>query len=323
MKAIVQDRYGSTEVLQLREIPRPALEDDRVLLRVKAASVNSLDWRTMRGEPRMFRRQMGGLRAPANPVRGVDVAGVVEAVGKNVTRLGPGDEVFGSAGGSFAEYARSRETTLQPKPRNLSFEEAACLNVTGLTALQGLRDGGRVQPGQRVLIYGAGGGVGSFAVQVAKALGAHVTAVTNTASVDMARALGADEVIDYKKTDFSRTGQKWDVIYDIVGNRAVGDYRRALTPTGTLVIIGGGGGPWLGPVVHMVKAIAMRRFVSQRLVPFISSSKTDDLAAIGQLAESGKLRPVIDRTYPLAEAAAAVRRLEGHTARGKIVITVS
>ncbi|HEY7623755.1 MAG TPA: NAD(P)-dependent alcohol dehydrogenase [Candidatus Limnocylindria bacterium] len=323
MMAVLQDRYGSADVLRLAEIAVPEVLPDRVLLRVRAASVNSLDWRTMRGEPRLFRKAMGGLRAPKNRVRGVDVAGTVVAVGSQVTRFVPGDEVFGSTVGAFAEYARARETSLQPKPQRLSFEEAATLNVAGHTALQGLRDGGRVRAGQRVLIYGAGGGVGTFAVQIAKALGAHVTAASTTRKLELLRSIGADEVIDYTHDDFSRQGRPYDVIFDIVGDRSIGDYRRALTPTGTLVIIGGSGGRWLGPVVHMLKAIAVRRFVSQRLVPFISSTNPEDLAEIRELAESGKLRPVIDRRYPLSEAPAAVRYLEEHNATGKVVITVS
>jgi NADPH:quinone reductase-like Zn-dependent oxidoreductase len=318
MKAVVQDRYGSPDVLRVEEIEKPALADDRVLVKVRAASLNALDWHFMTGEPKIARPSFG-WRRPTQRVRGVDLAGVVEAAGKSVSRLKAGDEVFGNAAAAFAEYVSAPEDQLVTKPSTISFEEAAALPVAGVTALQGLRDKGGLRPGQRVLINGASGGVGTFAVQIAKALGAHVTAVCRTINVDQARSLGADEVIDYTKEDFLRPGQRYDLFFDIGGNRPFAECRRALTATGKLVVAGAA----RSPEIRAVSAMIQTRFGSQPLITFLADVRQQDLLALKELVEAGKLRSAIDRTYPLAETAAAMRYiLEGH-ARGKIVITVS
>jgi len=320
MKAIVSTRYGSPEVMQLQEIDRPAVTDDGVLVRVHAASVNALDWHTLRGEPYVMRLS-GGLRTPKQTVVfGVDAAGTVEAVGRNMTDLQVGDEVFGVRSGAFAEYVSGRNFV--PKPAGLTFEQAAALPVAGLTALQGLRDKGAVKPGQRVLVNGAGGGVGTFAVQIAKALGADVTAVTSTSNVELVGSLGADRVIDYTRDDFTRSGERYDVIFDVGANRPILSYLRALTRTGTLVLVGGSRGRWIGPVARALGALAMSRVVSQTLRPFLSEPTKADLLVLKDLVDAGKLMPVIDRSYPLAEVPAAIRYLETMRARGKVVITV-
>ncbi|MGH3330044.1 MAG: NAD(P)-dependent alcohol dehydrogenase [Nocardioidaceae bacterium] len=323
MKAIVQDTYGSTDVLELRDIDMPEIADDEVLVRVQAAGVDRGVWHLMTGLPYPIRLAGYGLRAPKNPVPGMDVAGVVEAVGKAVTRFQPGDEVFGIAKGSYAEYARAREDRIAPKPANLTFEQAAVVAISGVTALQGLRDHGRVAAGQKVLVIGASGGVGSYAVQLAKAFGAEVTAVCSTSKVDMVRSLGADRVIDYTRDDFADGEQRYDVILDIGGNSSLSRLRRALEPKGTLVITGGEtGGRWLGGYDRQLRALVLSRFVHQQLTTFVSSEDHEDMIVLRELIEAGKVRPVIDRTYALTDAPQAIRYVEEGRARGKVVITV-
>ncbi|HEY4976160.1 MAG TPA: NAD(P)-dependent alcohol dehydrogenase [Gaiellaceae bacterium] len=322
MQAIVNRRYGSPDDLRLQEIDTPALGDDGVLVRVRAASLNPYDWHFMRGLP-YIARPMLGLRKPKKSVPGADVAGQVEAVGKNVTQLRPGDEVFGvGRGGSLAEYVCGAENDFAPKPASLSFEQAAALPMAGCTALQALRDRGNLQPGQSVLINGAAGGVGTFAVQIAKALGAEVTGVCSTPNVDLLRSIGADQVVDYTREDFARSGRRYDLVLDLVANRSLSDLRRALTPEGTLVLSGGGGSRLLGPVGLIFRAKVRSRFVSQRLFSFLAQLGRDDLVVLTELIEAGKVAPVIDRTYPLSEAPEAIRYLETGHARGKIVIAV-
>ena len=324
MKAIVQDRYGTADVLKLEDIDKPKAASGDVLLRVHAASAHIGDWHFMTGLPYLFRIAGSGLRGPKTRVRGTDVAGRIEAVGKNVTQFQPDDEVFGICNGSFAEYATARKDKVAPKPANLTFEQSATVPTTGCTALQGLRDKGKVQPGQKVLIIGAAGGVGSFAVQIAKAFGAHVTGVCSTTKVDLVRSIGADEVIDYTRDDFAETGQRYDLILDIAGNRSVSHLRRALAPRGHVVIVGGeGGGRWFGGIDRQLRASLLSPFVSQRLGTLIGKPKREDLVVLKELIEAGKVTPVIDKTYPLSEVPEAMRYLhEGH-ARGKVVITVA
>ncbi len=323
MKAIVRDTYGSLDVLELSDIDKPEIGDEEVLVRVHAAGVGRDVWHVMTGLPYPIRLAGYGLRAPKNPVIGSDVAGVVEAVGKNVTRFQSGDEVFGIGKGSFAEYARALEDKLAPRPANLSFEQAAVVAISGLTALQGLRDHGKVRPGQEVLVIGASGGVGTYAVQLAKAFGAHVTGVCSTPKVDLVRSIGADHVIDYTREDFAEGEQCYDLILDIGGNSTLSRLRRALAFRGTLIITGGeGGGRWLGGTDRQLRALILSRFVDQKLGTFISKENHEDLLVIKGLIESGKVTPVIDRTYPLAEASEAIRYLEEGYAQGKVVITV-
>jgi NADPH:quinone reductase-like Zn-dependent oxidoreductase len=323
MKAIVHDTYGPADVLEHREIDKPEVADDEVLVRVHAAGVDRGVWHVMTGLPYPIRLAGYGLRAPKTPVLGMDVAGIVKAVGDDVTRFRPGDEVFGIGKGTFAEYTRALESKLAPKPANLTFEQAAVVAVSGLPALQGLRDRGRIGPGQRVLIIGASGGVGTYAVQLAKAFGAEVTGVCTTTKVDMVRSIGADHVIDYRRDDFAEGEQRYDVILDIGGNAALSRLRRALVPKGTLVIAGGEtDGRWLGGSDRQLRALVLSRFVGQTLTTFISSENHKDLLVLKELIESGKVTPVIDRSYPLAEAPEAIRYLEQGHARGKVVITV-
>jgi NADPH:quinone reductase-like Zn-dependent oxidoreductase len=322
MKAIAQDTYGSTDVLVLRDVDQPSIADDEVLVRVRAAGVDRGVWHLMTGLPYPV-RLVSGLRSPKIGVAGVNLAGVVEAVGKDVTRFSPGDEVYGIGKGAYAAYARAPEKKLAPKPTNLSFEAAAAVGVSGLTALQGLRDHGRVEPGQQVLILGASGGVGTFAVQLAKAFGAEVTAVCSTTKVDLVRSLGADHVIDYSREDFADGVQRYDLILDIGGHSSLSRLRRALTPKGTLVIAGGEtAGRWLGGSDRQIRALLLSPFVGQKLRTFICSENHDDLAVLTGLIESGKVVPVIDRTYPLSEVPKAVQYLEEGHARGKVVITL-
>jgi NADPH:quinone reductase-like Zn-dependent oxidoreductase len=323
MKAIVHDTYGSTDVLELRDVDQPAIAADEVLVRVHAAGVDRGVWHVMTGLPYPIRLAGYGLRAPKNPVLGMDLAGVVEAVGKNVTRFAPGDEVFGIGAGAFAEYARVPEKKLAPKPANLSLQEAAVVAISGLTALQGVRDHGRVEAGHKVLIIGASGGVGTYAVQLAKAFGAEVTAVCSTTKVDMVRSLGADHVIDYTRDDFAKGQQRYDVILDIGGNSSLRRLRRALAAKGTLVIMGGEtDGRWLGGSDRQLRALLLSPFLSQKMGTFICKENHEDMLVLKELIEAGKVRPVIDRTYPLSEAAKAVRYLEDGHARGKVIITV-
>jgi NADPH:quinone reductase-like Zn-dependent oxidoreductase len=321
MKAIVQYTYGSPDVLELEEIDKPVVKDKDVLVRVHAAAVNPLDWHNMRGLP-YFLRMGNGLLKPKNSVLGVDVAGHVEAVGKNVTQLQPGDEVFGLSKGAFAEYVCAGEDRLSPKPAKLTFEQAAAVPVAALTALQGLRDRGRMQPGQKVLIVGASGGVGTFAVQIAKSFGADVTGVCSTRNVDMVRSIGADHVIDYTQEDFTQSGRRYDVIVDMAGTHSLSDCRRALTPPGTYVVVGAPSGRWLSGPDRFIKALVLSLFVSQRMVPFITTANKEDLIVLKDLIEAGKVTPVIDKSYGLTEVPEAIRYLEEGHARGKVVITV-
>lgn len=324
MKAIVQDRYGSADVLEFRDIEEPVVGENDVLVRVHAAGCGPDVWHLMTGMPYMARPAIG-FRRPKLAVRGWDVAGTVEAVGTNVTDLRPGDEVMGTAeGGSFAELVIARPDKLVPKPATLTFEQAGAVPISGTTALRAVRDEANVRPGQTVLVIGAAGGVGSLAVQIAKGLGAKVTGVSSTSKVDLVRSIGADDAIDYTREDFADGSRRWDVIIDTAGRRPLSELRRALTPKGTLVIVGGdGGGAWTGGFFRgMLRAPVVSLFVGQRLRGLASVIKQEDLLALTELIEAGTLTPVIDRTYPLIEAPDAIRYLsEGH-ARGKIVITV-
>lgn len=324
MRAIVQDRYGSADVLELREIDKPAVKAGQVLVRVHAAGVDPGVWHLMTGTPYLIRVMGYGFRAPKYRVRGRDLAGRVEAVGENVTRFRPGDEVYGTCEGAFADYAAAREDRLGRKPANLTFEQAATVPISAWTALQGLRDAGQVRAGQRVLIIGAAGGVGSFAVQLAKAFGAHVTGVCSTTKVDLVRSIGADEAIDYTREDFADGTRSYDLILDTAGNRSLSHLRRALAPGGTLVIVGGeGGGPWFGMLRRMLQTYAIAKFVRPHKLRVLSSKeRKEDLQVLTELIEAGKVTPVIDRTYPLYEAPDAIRYLERGHARGKIAITV-
>jgi NADPH:quinone reductase-like Zn-dependent oxidoreductase len=323
MKAIVRYKYGSSDLLELRDIDKPGIGDEEVLVRVHTAGVDRGAWHIMTGLPYPIRLAGYGLRAPKNPVLGMEVAGVVEAVGKNVSRFQPGDEVFGIGEGSFAEYTRAREDKLAPKPANLTFEQAAAVAISGLTALQALRDHGRVEPGQKVLIVGASGGVGTFAVQLAKAFGVHVTGVCRTTKVEMVRSIGADHVIDYTREDFAEGEQRYDLILDIGGNSTLARLRRVLAPKGTLVIVGGeGGGRWFGGIDRQIRAMMLSPFVGQKLGTFINKENHEDLIVLKELIESGKITPVIDRTYPLAEVPEAIQYLEEGHAQGKVVISV-
>ncbi len=323
MKAIVQDTYGSPDVLQLKEIDRPLVGDDEVLVRVHAAGVDQGVWHMMAGLPYLIRIAGFGLRTPKNPVRGYDVAGRVEAVGENVSRFQPGDEVFGTCRGSFAEYACARADRLAPKPASLTFEQAAAVPISGYAALQAVRDQGKVRPGQRVLVIGAGGGVGTFAVQLAKGFGAEVTGVCSTTKTELVRSIGADHVIDYTREDFADGRNRYDVILDIAGNRSLSHLRRALAPEGTLVIVGGeGGGRWLGGIDRQLRAMLLSPFVRQKLGTWISTEREEDLETLRELLEAGKVRPVVDRTFPLSEVPEAIRYMRNGQARGKVVITV-
>ena len=322
MKAIVQDEYGSPDALELRDIDEPAVNDNDVLVRVHAASVNFGDWATMKGMPYMF-RMVFGLRRPKVKVRGRDVAGQVEAVGRAVTQFQPGDEVYAEVDqGTFAEYTCASEDLFGLKPVNLTFEQAAAVPLAAGTALQGLRDTGKVRPGQKVLINGASGGVGTFAVQIAKSFGAEVTGVCRTRNVDLVRSIGADRVIDYTKDDFTQSGLRYDLIFDLVGNHSLSDCRRALTPKGTLVLSSGKGGRFLGPVGRLLRALVLSLFVSQRLRPLAARQSQGDLVLLKELIESGKVTPAIDRTYALSETAEAMRYFGDGHARAKIVITM-
>jgi len=323
MKAIVQDRYGSADVLEFRDIEDPVVGEEDVLVRVHAAGCGPDVWHLMTGLP-YFVRLMPGFHKLRAGVRGRDVAGTVETVGASVTGFRPGDEVMGIAEGSFAELAIARPDKLVPKPARLSFEQAAAVPISGLTALQAIRDVAKVQPGQRVLVIGAGGGVGTLTVQIAKAFGAEVTGVCGTSKVDLVRSIGADGVIDYTREDFADGSRRWDVIVDTAGRRSLRHLRRALAPTGALAIVGGeGGGRWTGGFFRqMLRAPLLSRVTGQRLAPVVSKEKLEDLQALAELIEAGKVTPVVGKTYPLIDAAEAIRELERGHARGKIVITV-
>jgi len=324
MRAIVYTEYGPPDVLELRDVETPVLNDHQVLIKVRAAAANPLDWHYMRGTPYFMRVTGTGFLRPKDTRLGVDLAGQVEAVGRNVTRFKPGDEVFGTGGGAFARYARASEKKLALKPANITFEQAAAVPVAALSALQGLRDKGKLQPGQKVLINGASGGVGTFAVQIARVLGADVTGVCSTRNLEMVRSLGAHQVIDYTREDFTQSGQRYDLILDCVGNQPLLPFRRALNPGGICVIIGGGGpndGRWLGPLPRMVRALLLARFASQRFVLLLAEIRQDDLTFLGDLMQSGQVTPVIDRSFPLSQVPDAIRYLEKGHARGKVIIT--
>jgi NADPH:quinone reductase-like Zn-dependent oxidoreductase len=320
MRAIVQDVYGSAERLRLSEIEKPVIAANEVLVRVRAAGVDRGTCHLMRGEPYLMRILGFGFRGPKNRVPGLDVAGTVVAAGGEVTRFRAGDEVFGISRGSFAEYAAAREAKLVPKPARLNFEQAAVVAVSGLAALQGLR-AGHIRAGQNVLIIGASGGVGTYAVQLAKAFGAKVTGVASTAKVGLVRSIGADEVIDYTREDFADGRQRYDLILDIGGNSRLARLRRALTPTGTLVIAGGEGGKWTG-VGRQLRALVLSPVVRQRLAMYISTHRQADLEALRQQIEAGHLTPIVGGTYPLPEVPEAIRHLDEGRAQGKIAITV-
>src|SRR5215217_6192851 len=323
MKAMIRDTYGPPDVLELRDIDIPEIADDEVLVRVHAAGVGRDVWHVMTGLPYPIRIAGYGFRAPKNPVIGSDVAGVVEAVGKYVTRFQPGDEVFGIGKGSYAEYVCAREDKLANKPVNLTFEQAAVVTISGSTALQGLRDHGKVRPGQEVLIIGASGGVGTYAVQLAKAFGAQVTGVCSTTKVDLVRSLGADRVIDYTREDFAAGMHRYDLIVDTAGRRPLSHLRRALAPRGTLVIVGGeGGGRWAGGFDRQIRAVLLSPFVRQRPRSLISTERSEDLMALKELIEAGRVTPVVDRTFPLGDAAKALSDADEGHGRGKAVITV-
>ena len=322
MQALVQDTYGSAEVMKVRNVDKPEIAAGEVLIHVRAAGVNPADWAVMSGLP-YIARPVYGLRKPKVAVRGTDVSGVVEAVGPGVTRFKVGDEVFGASNGSYAEYSAAAEDRLARKPGNLTFEQAAAVPMAGLVALQAIRDRGKVRAGQRVLINGASGGIGTFAVQIAKSLGAEVTAVVSTRNVDLVRQIGADHVIDYTKENFTRTGQRYDLILDNVSNHSLSDLRRALTPTGTLIPNGGNfGNRWFSSAGRLVRGAVLFRFGSQTLGNFLVTTTHDDLVALKDLIEAGKVTPVMDRTYALSEAAEALGHVGAGHARGKTAVTI-
>ncbi len=323
MRAIVYRCYGSPEVLKLEEIAKPSMADDRMIVKVHAASVNPLDWHYMRGEP-YFMRAGAGMGAPDSISMGVDFAGTVESVGKNVTQFKPGDEVFGGRDGAFGEYVSVAEKgSLAMKPTNMSFEQAAAVPIAAITALQALRDKGNIQAGQSVLINGASGGVGTFAVQIAKLYGAKVTGVCSTHNVGLVRSIGADEVIDYTREDFTKNEQRYDLIIDTVGTHSLSDYRRVLNPHGALIIVGSlDKGHWLGPLSGIIDAKLYSAFVSQKLVFLLAQLNPKDLDTLRDWMQTGKITPVIDRRYALSEVPEAIRYLEQGHARGKVIVTV-
>jgi NADPH:quinone reductase-like Zn-dependent oxidoreductase len=323
MKAFTYERYGGPGVLELKELPEPEVTDDGVLVRIRATSVNPVDWHTMTGTPYLVRMQ-AGLRRPKNERLGVDFAGTVEAVGKDVTHLQPGDDVFGARNGAFAEYVSVKQAVVA-KPPNVSFEEAAAIPVAGVTALQGLRDKGQLQPGQHVLVNGASGGVGIFAVQLAKALGAsHVTAVCSTRNVEQSRSLGADRVIDYTREDYTRSGEHYDLLIDVAGNQSWRANRRVLDPKGRRVLVGmPQGNRLIGPLARLAGFMAVRQFSKDRQSFFVCKPNRENLAFLTELIEAGRVRPVIDRVYPLTEVAEALETMgEGHV-QGKLVVRIA
>jgi NADPH:quinone reductase-like Zn-dependent oxidoreductase len=333
MRAVVQDRYGSAEVLEVREIDMPAVQDDEVLVRVRAASVHVDVWHAVSGRPYVLRLMGAGLRRPKNPVPGTDVAGHVESVGDSVTRFQTGDEVFGETvrgyqwhnGGAFAEFVSVPQDVLARKPGNITFEQAAAVPTSGLVALHSLPNEGRLGPGHRVLVNGAGGGVGTFAVQLAKAYGATVTGVDNATKLDLVRSLGADRVIDYTKEDFTLSGERYDLIFDVPGNHSFRECRRALHPNGIYVLVGGesSAGRWFGSLPRVLRLLVMSPFVSQVQAPnFSMPTKKDSMAVLQEFLAAGKLTPPVDRTYSLSELPEALRYLQEGHAQGKIVITV-
>ena len=321
MRAIVYRRYGSPDVLEYSDVEKPVPKADEVLIRIHAASVNPADWHFMRGTPYLV-RLFAGLRKPKSTRLGVDVAGRVEAVGVNVTRFKEGDEVFGACRGAFAEYVCTSESAVVTKPRNLTFEQAASVPIAAFTALQSLRDKGHIRPGQRVLINGASGGVGTFAVQIAKSFGADVTGVCSTRNVEMVRSIGADRVIDYTRDDFTQGAQRYDLILDCAGNHSLSALRRILNRTGTCVIVGGPSGDWIGPLVAVLKALVYSLFIRQTFAVILAKLSHDDLILLRDFLEAGKITPVIDRRYKLSELPEAIRYLEQGHARGKVVIAI-
>jgi len=323
MKAAVYTRYGPPEVVQIVDIEKPLPKDGEVLIKVCAASLNPLDWHFLRGTPYLV-RVMTGLRKPKDRGLGVDVAGQVEAVGGKVTQFKPGDEVFGACRGAFAEYACASQSALARKPANVTFEQAASVPVAAFTALQGLRDKGHIQPGQKVLINGAAGGVGTFAVQIAKSLGVEVTGVCSTRNLNMVRSIGADRVIDYTQEDFTKMGQRYDLFLDCVGNHSLSACRRVLNPKGTYVPVGGTADRWMiGPLARAIATLVLSWFVSQKLVIFfLARPNKEDLTVMCELMAAGKVTPVIDKRYSLSEVPEAIRYLEKGHARGKLVITL-
>ena len=321
MKAMVQDTYGSPDRLELRDIDKPVVGDDDVLVHVHAAGLHPGDCFAVRGSPFPMRMATGLLK-PKHGIPGFDVAGHVEALGNNVEQFQPGDEVFGACTGTCAEYACAGQDELALKPANLTLEEAAAIPTSALAALHALRDVGKVQPGQKVLINGAAGGIGTFAVQIAKSFGAEVTGVCSTRNVDMVRSIGADHVVDYTQEDFTQGGQRYDLIFDNVENRSLSDCRRALTPNGALILNSGSAGGGVGMLVRLVKPLVLSPFLRQSLRRYLSIPNHEDLVVLKELVETGKLTPVIDKTYPLRETGAALAYIEGGHARGKVVINV-
>ena len=323
MKAISYNRYGSPDVLKCEEVRKLAVGDNEVLIRVRAAAVNPYDWHFMRGEPYPVRIAAGGLRKPKDSRLGADVAGEIEAVGRNITQFKPGDGVFGSCKGAFAEYACASESKLAMKPDNVTFEQAASVPIAAFTALQGLRDKGRLQPGQKVLVNGAAGGVGTFAVQIAKSFGAEVTGVCSTRNVEMVRSIGADQVVDYTQENFTKSARRYDVILDCVGNHSFSECRRVLNPRGIYVGAGGTSDNWMiGPLTRAIKALVLSWFVSQKQVMVLAKPSQEDLTIMGELMATGKVTPVIDKRYSLSQVPDAIRYLEAGHARGKVVITL-
>jgi NADPH:quinone reductase-like Zn-dependent oxidoreductase len=325
IKAVIQCEYGPPDTLKFEDAAKPVPNDDQILVKVRAAAVNPAEWHLVRGKP-YFVRAIMGLRKPREIRLGTDYAGVVEAVGQSVTLFKPGDEVFGGRTGAFAEYIVARaEGSVAPKPANVSFQQAAGTPIAAVTALQGLRDKGQLRAGQTVLVNGASGGVGTYAVQIAKAMGAEVTGVASTRNLDLLRSLGADHVIDYTVENFTLGGRRYDLILDNVGNHALLDLRRALKPGGAVVMIGGGGpddDPWIGPLWQPIKGVVLSLFVEERFIFFVSAMSRSDLSQLAELMAAGKLAPVVERTYPLAEAAAALTHVETGRARGKVVLTM-
>jgi NADPH:quinone reductase-like Zn-dependent oxidoreductase len=324
MRAITCKKYGSADVLELRDVAKPGVEGDSVLVRVRAASANPYDWHFMRGVPYIARLMATGVRKPKQTVPGTDVAGEVESVGDAVTRFRPGDQVFGQVGrGSFAEYVSAPERLLALKPTNLSFEQAATVPLAGVTALQGLRDAGGIRTGQKVMIVGASGGVGTFAIQLAKWYGAEVTGVCSTSNLELVRSIGADHVVDYTREDYTRSGRRYDLIFQLGGTRSPGSLRRVLTPKGTLVLSSGDSpGRVIGPIGRIIKALILSPFVSQKMTALVAKASIDDLQILKTMIESGSVTPVIDRTYSLSDTAEAIRYVETGHARGKVVVAV-
>jgi NADPH:quinone reductase-like Zn-dependent oxidoreductase len=327
MKGAVRHDYGSPDVVRLEQIDKPLPDDDQVLIKVRAAAINPLDWHLMEGTPYILRMMGSGVMKPKDPRLGVDVAGVVESVGKDVKQFKPGDAVYGAGDSALAEYSPASEKQIALKPDDITFEQAAAVPIAGITALQGLRDSGQLKAGQKVLINGASGGVGTFAVQIAKAYGAEVTAVCSTRNVELVRSLGADHVIDYTKEDFAQSNQQYDLIYDNVANRPLLPYRRLLTPTGLYLMVGGGGPEdsrgFLGPLRNWIKVGVLSWFVKHKFVTVLASINTTDLMVLNKMMEAKTVTPVIDRTYTISEVPAAMRYLEAGHARGKVIIQVA